>query len=75
MVNLRADKLVGTQIFFDKNTVGATINAIMASVKADGLTIIENAAKDLTLSTSPTASTAWARISSAQAPTLSRYAA
>ena len=46
MVNLRADKLVGTQIFFDKNTVGATINAIMASVKADGLTIIENAAKE-----------------------------
>ena len=46
MVNLRADRLVGTQIFFDKNTVGATINAIMASVKADGLTIIENAAKE-----------------------------
>ena len=46
MVNLRADKLVGTQIFFDKNTVGATINAIMAAVKADGLTIIENAAKE-----------------------------
>ena len=46
MVNLHADKLVGCQIFFDKNSVGATINAIMAAVKADGLTIIENAAKE-----------------------------
>ena len=46
MVNLKADRLIGTQIFFDKNTVGATINAIMAAVKAEGLTIIENAAKE-----------------------------
>lgn len=46
MVNLSADKLVGNQIFFDKNSVGATINGIMAAVKAEGLTIIENAAKE-----------------------------
>lgn len=46
MINLRADRLVGNQIFFDKNSVGATINGIMAAVKADGLTIIENAAKE-----------------------------
>lgn len=46
MVNLTADSLVGNQIFFDKNSVGATINGIMAAVKADGLTIIENAAKE-----------------------------
>lgn len=46
MINLRADKLVGNQIFFDKNSVGATINGIMAAVKAEGLTIIENAAKE-----------------------------
>lgn len=46
MVNLRADSLTGNQIFFDKNSVGATINGIMAAVKADGLTIIENAAKE-----------------------------
>lgn len=46
MVNLHADKLIGNQIFFDKNSVGATINGIMAAVKADGLTIIENAAKE-----------------------------
>lgn len=46
MVNLSADRLVGNQIFFDKNSVGATINGIMAAVKAEGLTIIENAAKE-----------------------------
>ncbi len=46
MVNLTADRLVGNQIFFDKNSVGATINGIMAAAKADGLTIIENAAKE-----------------------------
>lgn len=46
MVNLKADKLIGNQIFFDKNSVGATINGIMAAVKAEGLTIIENAAKE-----------------------------
>ncbi len=46
MINLRADKLIGNQIFFDKNSVGATINGIMAAVKAEGLTVIENAAKE-----------------------------
>ena len=46
MINLRANKLVGNQIFFDKNSVGATINGIMAAAKAEGLTIIENAAKE-----------------------------
>jgi len=46
MVNLTADTLIGNQIFFDKNSVGATINGIMAATKADGLTIIENAAKE-----------------------------
>ena len=46
MVNLSADSLIGNQIYFDKNSVGATINGIMAAAKADGLTIIENAAKE-----------------------------
>lgn len=46
MVNLSANRLTGNQIFFDKNSVGATINGIMAAVKAEGLTIIENAAKE-----------------------------
>ena len=46
MIDLRADKLVGGQIYFDVVTVGATMNAMLAAVKAEGLTIIENAAKE-----------------------------
>ena len=46
MVEISADRLIGTQIYFDKVTVGATINAMLASVKAEGLTILENAAKE-----------------------------
>lgn len=38
--------LNGNQIFFDVVTVGATMNAILAAVRADGLTVIENAAKE-----------------------------
>ncbi len=45
-VHCTADSLIGSQIYFDVNTVGGTINAMMASVKAKGLTIIENAAKE-----------------------------
>ena len=46
IVSLRADELIGSQIYFDINTVGGTINAIFAAVKAKGLTVIENAAKE-----------------------------
>ncbi len=46
VVSLKADHLLGNQIYFDFNTVGGTINAIFAAVKADGLTVIENAAKE-----------------------------
>ena len=46
IVDISADKLIGTQIYFDKVTVGATINAMLAAVKAEGLTILENAAKE-----------------------------
>lgn len=46
-VNLHADSLSGNLIYFDKNSVGATINAMLASVKIkDGYTVIENAAKE-----------------------------
>ncbi|MGN0633455.1 MAG: UDP-N-acetylglucosamine 1-carboxyvinyltransferase [Oscillospiraceae bacterium] len=47
-VNLKADSLVGNLIYFDINSVGATINAMLASVKAKAgtLTVIENAAKE-----------------------------
>lgn len=46
MIDLRADKLEGNQIFFDIVTVGATMNAMLTAVKAEGLTVIENAAKE-----------------------------
>lgn len=41
-----ADKLVGTHIYLDKVSVGATINIMMAASLAEGKTIIENAAKE-----------------------------
>ena len=44
--HVTADMLIGNQIYFDFVTVGATMNAIFAAVKAKGLTIIENAAKE-----------------------------
>jgi len=46
MVNAYAERLVGAQIYLDVVTVGATINAMLAAVKASGLTVIENAAKE-----------------------------
>jgi len=46
MVELTAKQLIGNQIYFDFITVGGTINAMFAAVKAQGLTIIENAAKE-----------------------------
>ena len=45
-VHLHADSLVGSLIYFDINSVGATINAMLAAAKADGYTVIENAAKE-----------------------------
>ncbi len=41
-----ADRLVGKHIYFDVVTVGATINVMMAAVMAEGLTILENVAKE-----------------------------
>lgn len=38
--------LVGTRIFLDIVSIGATINIMLAAVKANGTTIIENAAKE-----------------------------
>ena len=46
MVCAKADKLVGTSIYMDNVSVGATINVMLAAVLARGLTIIENAAKE-----------------------------
>ena len=41
-----ADRLVGKHIYFDVVSVGATINVMMAAAMAEGLTILENVAKE-----------------------------
>ncbi|MCL2857003.1 MAG: UDP-N-acetylglucosamine 1-carboxyvinyltransferase [Oscillospiraceae bacterium] len=41
-----ADNLVGSHIYFDVVSVGATINVMLAAVRAKGLTILENVAKE-----------------------------
>lgn len=46
VVKVRADKLVGAQIYLDVVSVGATINLMLAAVRAEGITTIENAAKE-----------------------------
>ncbi|MCL2387037.1 MAG: UDP-N-acetylglucosamine 1-carboxyvinyltransferase [Defluviitaleaceae bacterium] len=45
-VKLQADKLKGANIYLDSPSVGATINIMMAAVFAEGVTLIENAAKE-----------------------------
>lgn len=46
MVEAHAMSLHGAQIYLDVVSVGATVNIMLAAVKAKGLTIIENAAKE-----------------------------
>ncbi len=46
MIRTRAEKLVGSHIYMDVVSVGATINIMMAASMAEGKTIIENAAKE-----------------------------
>lgn len=46
MIVASADHLTGSSVYMDKVSVGATINVMLAAVKARGLTIIENAAKE-----------------------------
>ena len=41
-----ADKLIGGHVYLDMPSVGATINTILVAVRAEGETIIENAAKE-----------------------------
>ena len=43
---IEADELIGTNIYLDIASVGATINIMLAATKAIGTTIIENAAKE-----------------------------
>lgn len=46
IIKASTKKLVGTSIYLDVVSVGATINMILASVLAEGTTVIENAAKE-----------------------------
>jgi len=46
VVRLSAEKLRGANIYLDCPSVGATINVMMAAVFAEGVTLIENAAKE-----------------------------
>ncbi len=45
-VKAKTDKLVGTSIYMDIVSVGATMNVMLASVLAEGTTTIDNAAKE-----------------------------
>src|SRR5690625_5166794 len=46
LIHLKAKELRGARIYLDVVSVGATINIMLAAVKAKGQTIIENAAKE-----------------------------
>ena len=46
LIIAKAQQLKGSHIYLDMVSVGATINVMLASVMADGMTIIENAAKE-----------------------------
>ena len=45
-IHMKADRLKGAKIYLDFPSVGATINIMIAASKAEGTTIIENAAKE-----------------------------
>jgi UDP-N-acetylglucosamine 1-carboxyvinyltransferase len=46
MINASAQNLTGCHIHFDVVIVGATINVMMSAVRARGITILENVAKE-----------------------------
>ena len=46
MVEAKASRLTGCSVYLDVVSVGATINIMLAAVKAKGLTVIENAARE-----------------------------
>lgn len=45
-IRAKAERLVGSHIYLDVVSVGATINIMMAACMAEGKTVIENAAKE-----------------------------
>lgn len=46
LIKVQAEKLKGCSIYLDVVSVGATVNLMLAAVKAEGITVIENAAKE-----------------------------
>lgn len=46
LIKANAERLVGNHIYMDVVSVGATINVMMAATMAEGVTIIENSAKE-----------------------------
>lgn len=46
IIEAKASRLIGASVYFDKVSVGATINVMLAAVKARGITILENAARE-----------------------------
>lgn len=46
ILHARAKKLIGTEIFFDMVSVGATINVMLAAARAEGVTTLTNVAKE-----------------------------
>ena len=46
LIKARAEHLKGSHIYLDKPSVGATINIMIAAALADGMTTIENSAKE-----------------------------
>ncbi len=46
VIIVEADRLIGTNIYFDVVSVGATINVMLAATLAEGTTILENSAKE-----------------------------
>ena len=46
LIHATAEKLTGNHIYLDMASVGATINIMLAAVYAEGITIIENAARE-----------------------------
>lgn len=45
-ISAKAEKVKGEHIFFDVVSVGATINVMLSAVMCDGVTILENCAKE-----------------------------
>ena len=46
LIEIKADELIGDEIYLDFASVGATINIMLAATLAEGRTVIRNAAKE-----------------------------